>query len=106
MPKFIDDISLNIDKPIIQNNNIQMKIDNTSESISTPTQSRSYASAASPSNAALSIVDDLADWEIRKKNAIIYNFPKASDRQADRGALWTCAKRCIILILVSIKWCI
>ena len=81
-----------------------MKIDNTSESISAPAQSRSYASAASLSNAALSIVDDLADWEKRKKNAIIYNFPKASDREADRGAFWTYAKRCIILILVSIKW--
>ena len=40
-----------------------MKINNTSESISGPAQCRSYASGASPSNTALSIVDDQADWE-------------------------------------------
>ena len=56
-------IYLYIDKPISQNSNIQMKIYNTSESISVPAQSGSYESGTSPSNAVVSIVADLADWE-------------------------------------------
>ena len=53
-----------------------MDIDNTSESISVPAQSKSYASAASPSNSALSIIDELADREKRRKNVIVYNFQR------------------------------
>ena len=63
-----------------------MEIDNTSESISVPAQSKFYASAASPSNSALSIIDELADREKRRKNVIVYNFPEASDRKADSGS--------------------
>ena len=84
LQKSIDELSLNIDKLTTQNNNIQMEIDNTSESFSTPAQPRSYASVVSPSNAALSIADELADREKRKKNVIVYNFPEASDLEADR----------------------
>ena len=51
-----------------------------------PAQSRSYTSAASPSNSALSITDELADREKRRKIVIVYNFPKASDRKADSGS--------------------
>ena len=61
-----------------------MEIDNTSESFSAPAQPRSYASVVSPSNAALSIANKLADREKRKKNVIVYNFPEASDLETDR----------------------
>ena len=84
LQKSIDELSLNIDKLITQNSNIQMEINNTSESFSAPAQPRSYASVVSPSNAALSIADELADQEKRKKNVILYNFPEASDLEADR----------------------
>ena len=52
LQKSIDDLSLNIDKLITRNNNIQVEINNTSKSINVPVQSRSYLSAASPSNLA------------------------------------------------------
>ena len=41
-----------------------------------PAQSRSYTPAASPSNSALSIINELADREKRRKNVIVYNFPE------------------------------
>ena len=92
LQKSIDDLSLNIDKLITRNSNIQMEIDNTSESISAPAQSKSYASAASPSNSALSITDELADQEKRRKNVIVYNFPEASDRKVDSGSFLNMCK--------------
>ena len=46
-------------------------------------QARSHALVASSSNTALSIVDELADQEKRKKNAIVYNLPEALDHEAD-----------------------
>ena len=73
LQKSIDDLSLNIDKLITRNSNLQMEIDNTSESISVPAQSKSYASAASPSNSALSIIDELADWE-KKERMLLYTI--------------------------------
>lgn len=60
-----------------------MEIDNTSEFISVPAQARSYASVASSSNTALTIVDELADQEKRKKNVIVYHFQESSDHEAD-----------------------
>ena len=87
LQKSIDDLSLTIDKLLItRNSNIQMEIDNTSESVNVPARSRSYASAASPSNSALSIIDELADREERRKNVIVYNFPEDSDLKADSGS--------------------
>ena len=86
LQKSIYNLSLNFDELITQNSNIQMEIDNTSESINVPAQSKSYASAASPSNSALNIIDELADREKRRKNVIVYNFPEASDRKADIGS--------------------
>ena len=73
LQKSIDDLPLNIDQliPGKSNVNIQMEIDNTSESINVPPQSRSCASAASPSNSALSIIDELADQE-KKERMLLY----------------------------------
>ena len=57
-----------------------------------PAQSRSYTSAASPSNSALSIIGKLANREKRRKNVIVYNFPEASDRKADIGSFLNMCK--------------
>ena len=76
----------------MQDSNIQMEIDNTSESINVAAQSKSYASAASPSNSALSIIDELADLEKRRKNVIVHNFPEASDRKADSSSFLNMCK--------------
>ena len=88
------DLSLiNIDKLITRNSDIRMEIDNTSESISVPTQSKSYVSAPSLSNSALrSIIDELADREKRRKNVIVCNFPEASYRKADSGSFLNMCK--------------
>ena len=60
--------------------------DNSVQLRTTPT----YASAVS--NAAHSIIDELADRDRRKKNAIIYNLPEAKDRTADKNSFLTLCK--------------
>ena len=89
----IDELSSNINKLIAQNSNVQMETDNTSESIGGPAQARSYASVTSSSNTALSIVDELADREKRKKNVIVYNLPEASDHEADKCSFLDLCKK-------------
>ena len=56
-------------------------------------QARSHALVASSSNTALSIVDELADQEKRKKNAIVYNLPEASDHEADNCSFLDLCKK-------------
>ena len=82
LQKSMDEVSLKIKELSIQNNNLQMEIDTTSESLSAPVQPKSFASSAS-SNAALSIADELADRERRKKNIVVYNLTECSDRKTD-----------------------
>ena len=78
----MEEVSLKINELSIQNNNLQMEIDTTSESLSAPVQPKSFTSSTS-SNTALSIADELADRERRKKNIVVYNFIECSDRNTD-----------------------
>ena len=63
-----------------------MEIDTASESLSSSVESRPVLSSVSPSSAALSIADELADRERRKNNIIVYSFPEASDHQSDKDS--------------------
>ena len=57
-----------------------------------PAQSRSYTPAASPSNSALSIIDELADREKRRKNVLYTIFQRFSDHKADSGSFLNMCK--------------
>ena len=86
LEKSIEEVSTKINKLSLLNNNLQMEIDTTSESLSTSAQPRPVLAPAASYKAALSIADELADRERRKKNIIVYNFPEASDRQLDKDS--------------------
>ena len=60
--------------------NLQMEIESTSVSLN-PTQSS--AAAAPPAGSALSIIDELADHDRRKKNMIVYNLPEPAPNKSD-----------------------
>lgn len=89
--KSIDEVSTKINELSSHNSNLQMEIETTSESLGAPVQPKSLVYSAS-SNAALSIADELADRERRKRNVIIYNFPEAPDREADKASFISLCK--------------
>ena len=86
LQKSVDEISTRINNLSQQNSNLQMEIDTASESLTSSVESRPVLSSVSPSSAALSIADELADRERRKNNIIVYNFPEASDHQSNKDS--------------------
>ena len=48
-------------------------------------QEMSATSGANDIASAFGVVDEIADHEQRKRNIIVYNFPKKPDRAADKG---------------------
>ena len=82
----INELVSKVDYLLSSNSNLQMEINNTSQSMNdTPTQNGIRPSSSPPisSNATLNILDDLADRERRCKNLIAYNFKEPSDHQTD-----------------------
>jgi len=77
------DLSRKIDKLSSRDSNFQMQIESASDSLNTPSIQGPTTSDPS-SNAALTIVNELADRAKRKRNIIVYNFPEASDRLGDK----------------------
>ena len=77
----VENLSSQIATLSASNKNLQTEIENTSESLnSIPTNS---ATVPSPSSA-MSIIDELADRDRRKKNIIVYNLPEpASNDKSD-----------------------
>ena len=84
----IAEISSKIDRLFSSNSDLCMDINSASEQIdisaktSINSSSAQHFSSATPS---LSILDELADRERRRKNLIIYNFSENPDLQADRS---------------------
>ena len=66
LQKSVDEISTRINNLSQLNNNLQMEIDSTSESLNNSVESRPVLSSVSLSSAALSIADELADRKRRK----------------------------------------
>ena len=64
----VEDLSSKIATLSASNNNLQMEIDNTSESLSS---AQTNSAAVPPASSAMSIIDELADRDRRKKNIII-----------------------------------
>ena len=81
----ITDISSKIDKLLSCNNDLQMEINSASDQIDVSTKSSATAQHLSPTTSSLSILDELADRERRRKNLIVYNFPENSDYQAEKA---------------------
>jgi len=74
-----------IDSLSISNNNLQIEIENTSQSLSEPVQSKSVT-VTLPSTT-MGIIDELADCDRRKKNLIVNNLPKpVPNNQSDSDA--------------------
>ena len=76
----VKDLSTKINDLSTSSSNFQMEIESTSVSLN-PTQS-SFA-AAPPASSALSIIDELADRDRRKKNMIVYNLPEPAPNKSD-----------------------
>ena len=78
--KSITELSLKVDRLLSCNSDLQMDINSASEQIDASANTKVNA-ATTPT---LSILDELADRERRRKNLIVYNFPENGDRQADK----------------------
>ena len=76
----VKDLSTKINDLSTSSSNLQMEIESTSVSLN-PTQSSS--AAAPPAGSALSIIDELADRDRRKKNMIVYNLPEPAPNKSD-----------------------
>ena len=72
--------SLKVDRLLSCNSDLQMDINTASEQINTSAKINVNATTTPT----LSILDELADRERRRKNLIVYNLPENSDRQADK----------------------
>jgi len=85
LQKSVEDLLSKIDSLSISNNNLHIEIENTSQSLSEPAQSKSVA--ATLPNTTMGIIDELADHDRRKKNLIVYNLPEsAPNNQSDSDA--------------------
>ena len=87
MQKSVEEIASKISSLSLSNNNLQIEIENTAESISNSTQNRIVP--LSPPNAAMGIIDELADRDRRKKNLIIYNLPEPTSKNQSDSDLFT-----------------
>ena len=84
----IAEISSKIDRLFSSNSDLRMDINSASEQIDISTKTSVNSSSAqhfSSTTPNLSILDELADRERRRKNLIIYNFSENPDLQADRS---------------------
>ena len=85
------------------NKNLQTEIENTSEPLnSIPTNSATVP----PASSAMSIIDEIADCDRRKKNIIVYNLPEpASNDKSDSdafAAMCSSVYRCSYTITKSV----
>ena len=93
--RIISDISNKLNELSSQNRNLQKQIEDVCFQITSPqnqitgtseTVSQTTApTSESPTTAALSIADELADRERRKNNLIIYNLPESTDNSKDKS---------------------
>ena len=94
--KCIEDLGSKFENLLSNQSGLQMEVDSIQNQSPNPDNSvqlrttTTYASAAS--NAAHSIIDELADRDRCKKNAIIYNLPEAKDHTADKNSFLTLCK--------------
>ena len=77
----ITELSLKVDRLLSCNSDLQMDINSALEQIDASANTKVNAATIAPT---LSILDELADRERRRKNLIVYNFPENGDRQADK----------------------
>ena len=67
-----------------QNNNLEKRIANTPEVTNPVSTPAATLTSETPSSAALSIVDELANRENRKNNLIIYKLPESNNHSNDK----------------------
>ena len=78
----IDDLSSKITALSTSNNNLHMEIETTSDSLN---PGQTISATVSPTSSALSIIDELADRDRRKKNIIVYNLPESAPNGKSDG---------------------
>ena len=76
----VEDLSSKITTVSSSNNNLQMCIDSTSESLNS---AQTNSVVVPPASSTMSILDELADHDRRKKNIVVYNLPEPAPN--DKG---------------------
>lgn len=101
----VEDISMKINSLSSSNNNLQKEIQSTSESLN---ETQTAHVQRPPVNPAMSIVDELADREKRKKNLIVYNLPESAQNSKSDSDTFTamCSSvfNCSFAITKFLRW--
>jgi len=94
LQKSVTELESKIANLSLSNNSLQMDIDNASESLTNSSQIRPAPVAPCPGTT-MSIIDELADRDRRKRNVIVYNLPESSG-SSNKSDLQPCVHPCII----------
>ena len=84
----VKELSTKIESLLTRNENLQMEVNSISEPTATPNQPDTVPFVSmSSTGTTLTILDELADRERRRKNLIVYNLAESSESQSDQPKL-------------------